>query len=140
MENVRVLIVDDLPQVRQELSTVLRLAASAAKVQIVIIDEAQDGKEAIEKTQSLHPDVVLIDLEMPRLDGYEATRRIKSLQPAPRVVVLSAHAGPAERKRAREAGADNFVVKGASYRILLNAILGKDRTSNSFDLEKGEKS
>ncbi len=140
MENVRVLIVDDLPQVRQELSTVLKLAASAANVQIMIIDEALDGKEAIEKTQLLHPDVVLMDLEMPRLDGYEATRQIKSLQPAPRVVALSAHTEPAARKRAREAGADSFVVKGASYQTLLNAILGRDGSPNSFDRQKGEES
>jgi two-component system, chemotaxis family, protein-glutamate methylesterase/glutaminase len=88
MENTRVLIVDDLPQVRQELVDILKLSARVIKARIEVIGEAQNGKEAVEKTLSLHPDVVLMDLEMPILDGYEATRRIKSHQPAPRVIRL----------------------------------------------------
>ena len=63
----------------------------------------------------LSPEVVVMDLEMPGMDGYEATRRIKARHPAPRVVILSVHAGPEKRERARMAGADGFVVKGANY-------------------------
>jgi DNA-binding NarL/FixJ family response regulator len=58
------------------------------------------------------------------MDGYKATRRIKQRQGAPRVVILSVHNGSDERERARAAGADAFVVKGADYQVLINAILG----------------
>jgi CheY-like chemotaxis protein len=77
--------------------------------------------------------VVLMDLEMPILDGYEATRRIKTEQPTLRVIILSVHAGLEEVQRARASGADNFVVKGSDYQLLLNAILATDGSPNVFD-------
>jgi len=123
MESIRVLIVDDLPQVRQGLSIVLQLAAKRARSKIEIIGEAQNGSEAVQLARALHPDVILMDLEMPVLDGYEATRLIKAEQPAPRVIILSIHATPQEQQRARDAGADGFIAKGASYDVLLHAIL-----------------
>lgn len=123
---IRILIVDDNPQVRQDLATILNLAGSNAGLHIKIVGQAGNGNEGSELSRALQPDVVLMDLEMPFLDGYEATRRIKAQCPAPRVVILSVHAGAGEEGRARAAGADAFVVKGASYQILLNAILGRD--------------
>jgi len=131
---LRVLIVDDMPQVRQELRGLLQLSG-----ELEVVGEAANGLEAITQAEALRPDVVVMDLEMPVMDGYEATRQIKSYQPAPLVVILSVHAGPGERERAREAGADGFVVKGASYQILLNAILARGGSTHSFDPEKGEK-
>jgi DNA-binding NarL/FixJ family response regulator len=74
----------------------------------------------------LAPDVIVMDLEMPGMDGYEATRRIKQRQPALRVVILSVHAGPLEQESARAAGAEAFVMKGANYEVLVNAILGRN--------------
>ncbi len=130
MKNIRVLIVDDSPQVRQGLAIVLTLAARSTRPTIEVIGEAQNGGEAVERARVLHPDVILMDLEMPALNGYEATRRIKAEQPAPRVIILSIHTSPEEQLRARAAGADGFVVKGgASYQILLDAILGRDGTA-----------
>jgi DNA-binding NarL/FixJ family response regulator len=126
MENIRVLIVDDLPQVRKELATVLKLAANATKARIEFVGEAQDGKEAVEKTTSLHPDVVLMDLEMPVLNGFEATRKIKSFWPATRVIILSIHDEAEQQERARIAGADDFIAKSANYKDLLNAILERE--------------
>ena len=108
-------------------------------MRIEIAGEAGDGSEGIAFAQALQPDVVLMDLEMPVLDGFEAARRIKAGASAPRVVILSVHDGPGERERARAAGADAFVVKGASYQTLWNAILGKDGETNPFDFKKGEK-
>jgi DNA-binding NarL/FixJ family response regulator len=134
MTGKRVLIVDDNAKVRQELHTVLALTG-----EVEVVGEAKDGWEAIRQTEALQPDVVVMDLEMPVMDGYEATRRIKIQQPAPRVIILSIHAGAGEEGRARPVGADAFVVKGTNYQTLLNAILGKDGSSNSFDPQKGEK-
>jgi DNA-binding NarL/FixJ family response regulator len=129
---VRILLVDDAARVRHELGELLELTGM-----VQVIGEAGDGLEAVRLAAELSPEVIVMDLEMPGLDGFEAARRIKAQPSAPRVVVLTVHAGIAEQD-ARAAGADSFVVKGASYQILLNAILGKDGPTNSF--EKGETS
>jgi DNA-binding NarL/FixJ family response regulator len=125
---VRVLLVDDMPQVLQDLHQLLELIGL-----IEIIAEAREGAEAVRLAAELAPDAILMDLEMPGMDGYEATRRIKARQPAPRVVILSVHAGPRERERARAAGADGFVMKGADYEVLVDAILGKNGWSDPFE-------
>ena len=113
----RVLIVDDSPQVRQELRTLLTLAG-----EIEIVGEAADGLEAIRLTEALQPEVVLMDLEMPVLDGYEAARQIKSRWPACRVVALTVHGYEAARQKASQAGVDVFLVKGVSVETLVQAI------------------
>jgi two-component system response regulator DegU len=118
---VRVLLVDDMPQVRHDLRQLLELTG-----QIEIIAEARDGAQAVRLAAELAPDVIVMDLEMPNMDGYEATRRIKQRQPALRVVILSVHAGQLEQERARAAGAEAFVMKGANYEVLVNAILGRN--------------
>lgn len=131
--NVRVLIADDNPQVIHDLRQLLELTGA-----VEVVGEAEGGRDAVRLTTDLSPDVVILDLEMPDMDGYEATGRIKTNQSNVRVVILSVHAGSSEVERARSAGADDFVVKGAGYQILLNAILGTDGSTCSF--EKGEKS
>ena len=113
----RVLIADDNPQVRQELRTLLPLAAD-----IQIVGEAADGREAIRLAQALQPDVVLMDLEMPVLDGYEATRQIKAGSPSCRVVALTVHGYDAARQKASQSGVDVFLVKGVSVETLVQAI------------------
>jgi DNA-binding NarL/FixJ family response regulator len=129
---VRVLLVDDAVQVRRELRQLLELSGM-----VQIVGEAGDGLEAVHLAAELAPDVVIMDLEMPNLGGYEATRQIKARWPASRLVILSVHAEPVQKEHARTAGADGFIVKGASYQTLLNTILGTDGDSNSF--ENGEK-
>lgn len=122
----RVLLVDDTPQVRQDLRLMLALPG-----EMVIVGEAANGQEAIRLVQALAPDVVVMDLEMPVMDGYEATRVIKSRLPAPRVVILSIHAGPAEQEKAKSAGADAFIAKGARVEQLAGAILGTQETGRA---------
>ena len=117
MTRRRVLIADDNPQVRQELSTLLPLAGD-----IEIVGEAADGWEAIRLAQALQPEVVLMDLEMPVLDGYEATRQIKASLPSCRVVALTVHGYDAARQKASQSGVDVFLVKGVSVETLLQAI------------------
>ena len=118
---LRVLIVDDNPQVLRDLRQLLELTGG-----IEIVGEAGNGLEAVRLAGACCPDAVVMDLEMPGLDGYAATRLIKTLQPAPRVIILSIHAGREELERARAAGADAFVLKGEPYEILVNAILGRN--------------
>ena len=113
----RVLIVDDSPQVRRELRTLLPLAGD-----IEIVGEAADGREAIRLAEALQPEVVLMDLEMPVLDGYEATRRIKAGFPSCRVVALTVHGYETARQKAMQAGVDLFMVKGAALESLVAAI------------------
>jgi DNA-binding NarL/FixJ family response regulator len=117
MTDIRVLIVDDVERVRQDLSTFLSLSGD-----IEIVGEACNGLEAIRQAEALHPQVILMDLEMPVMDGYEAARQIKVLQPASRVIALTIHGGEAERQQALQAGADDFVLKGASLEALLRSI------------------
>ena len=114
---IRVLIVDDVERVRQDLRTFLTLSGDIENV-----GEASNGLEAIRLVEALYPQVVLMDLEMPILDGYEAARQIKVLQPACRVIALTIHAGEAERQRAFETGVDDFIVKGAPLETLMEAI------------------
>ncbi|MBN1659349.1 MAG: response regulator transcription factor [Anaerolineae bacterium] len=118
----RVLIVDDSPQVRQELRTLLPLAGD-----IEIVGVAADGQEAVHMAKALHPEVILMDLEMPVLDGYEATRQIKAGVASCRVVALTVHGYEAARQQAMEAGADLFLVKGARLESLVQAICDRGR-------------
>lgn len=117
---VRLLIADDVARVLQDLRRLLQLTGG-----IEIVGEAQDGQAAVRLAEELHPDVVLMDLEMPVLDGWEATRRITQQGLAGRVVGLSVHADPDSVRRAREAGADALVPKGASLAELMSAITGR---------------
>ena len=118
---VRVLIVDDTPQVRRDLHQFLDLAGD-----FEVIAEAVDGQEAVHMATALTPDVIVMDLEMSGMDGLEATRQIKERGLASRVVILSMHADPENVARARFVGADEFIVKGTDFKILINAILGRN--------------
>jgi len=127
------LLVDDAVHVRRELGELLELSG-----RVQVVGEAGDGQEAVRLAAGLTPDVILIDLDLPLLDGCEAIRRIKHRAPAVRVVVLTIHTSTADQDRALQAGADAYVVKGASYQALLEAILNVDRPYEIFS--KGEKS
>jgi DNA-binding NarL/FixJ family response regulator len=116
-----VLIVDDTPQVRRDLHQFLDLTGD-----FEVIAEAVDGQEAVRMATALSPDVIVMDLEMPGMDGLEATRQIKERGLASRVVILSMHADPENVARARFVGADEFIVKGTDFKILINAILGRN--------------
>ena len=117
MKTKRVLIVDDVPQVRRELCTLLPLLDD-----IDIVGEAENGQRAIELAVTLRPDVILMDVEMPIVDGLAATRSIKQQCPQCRVIVLSIHNDEQTRAKARLAGADDFVDKGESISSLTQAM------------------
>ncbi|MGE5221147.1 MAG: response regulator transcription factor [Omnitrophica WOR_2 bacterium] len=121
-DNIKVLIVDDITQVRQGLVTMLRLASKNLDPKIEVTGEAQNGEEAIEQATILHPDVILMDLEMPVVDGFSAAQGIKSEHPSIWVVALTIHGDSATRMKASEAGFDAFVEKGAPKEELIQAI------------------
>jgi DNA-binding NarL/FixJ family response regulator len=117
----RLVIVDDIPQVRADLRTLLGLAAD-----IEVVGEAGTGLQALAQAVGLQPDVILMDLEMPQLNGYEATRQIKQQMPACRVIAFTVHDYQEAQEKARECGADAFVVKGAPLASLLQEIFKEE--------------
>jgi DNA-binding NarL/FixJ family response regulator len=133
-ESVRVLIVDDVPQVRQGLATMLALATKNIAPKIEVIGEARNGSEAIEQAQALHPDVILMDLEMPVLNGYIATQRIKSQHPSIGIIILTVHISPDSRQEAARAGADAFFEKSAPLNGLVRAIQDFRQVNNNKEL------
>jgi DNA-binding NarL/FixJ family response regulator len=118
----KVLIVDDSADVRQELHTLLSLAGS-----IDVVGEAADGQEAIQQLAALGSDsasacAVLLDLQMPGMNGHEAAREIKRRWPRCRLVALTVHDDAIARQKASEAGIEEFLVKGAPLQALVDAI------------------
>jgi DNA-binding NarL/FixJ family response regulator len=89
---------------------------------ILIVGEATDGLEAIEQARKLQPDLIIMDVSMPRLNGVEATRRVKTEMPWVRVIALSMHEDKQAANAMMEAGADSFVVKTAPIEVLMEAI------------------
>jgi DNA-binding NarL/FixJ family response regulator len=121
---VRVLIADDQRPARQGLKALLGQFPD-----IEVVGDAADGQAALEQAQRHHPDVILLDVHMPRMDGLEAGRRIKDRWPRVRVVILTMHA--ACREEAFAAGADVFLVKGCAPEEILRAVT-EARTSDGF--------
>jgi two-component system, NarL family, response regulator DesR len=112
-----VLIADDNGLFATALQGILDLDKS-----IRIVGHASDGEEATRLAAELSPDVVLMDLSMPRLDGFEATRRIRAHTPETAVVVLTGSLDDADAQRAKEAGAAGFVTKDRILAELVSAI------------------
>ena len=114
---IRVLICDDHAVVRQGLATFLDLQDD-----IEIAGEAADGVDAVAKAASLQPDVVLMDLVMPQLDGVEAIRRIRAADPDAKIIVLTSYADDEKIFSAIRAGASGYLMKDVSPQDLAKAI------------------
>jgi DNA-binding NarL/FixJ family response regulator len=119
---IQLFIVDDVEQVRQGLHTLLTLAAAKAGLPLEIVSEAANGKEAIALLDTACPDTILMDLEMPAMDGWTAAREIRAQYPQVRLVAITAHADAESQEAARRAGFDAVVVKGAAAAQILRAI------------------
>jgi len=120
-EGIRVLFVDDHKVMRQGLISMI-----SGNPDIHVIGEAANGREALERVRQLRPDVVVMDVSMPVMDGVEATRRIKAEFPEVRVIGLSMFKDDHIARTIREAGAEAFLSKSASTAQLLKAIYGMD--------------
>jgi DNA-binding NarL/FixJ family response regulator len=114
---IRVLVADDQALVREGLMTLLQVAAG-----IEPVAAASDGEEAVALAARHRPHVVLMDLRMPRLDGVEATRRIRAAQPDTEIVVLTTHADDESILSALQAGARGYLTKDAGIAEISRAI------------------
>jgi CheY-like chemotaxis protein len=135
---IRSLIVDDNARSRRGLRALLgtvRLDSlvvpgadtlSKARFEVEVVGEATNGQEALNQMAECLPDVVLMDVRMPEMDGVEATRRIKSRWPDVKIVVLTLYTG--NKSEALAAGADAFLVKGCTNKELFAAILNGEET------------
>ncbi len=114
---IRVLIADDHTVLRHGLRLILEGAEG-----IIVVGEAADGAAAVAQAQALRPDVVLMDVNMPRLDGVEATRRIRATLPQVRVLVLTISDKDRDLLGAVRAGARGYLLKSAESQEVLEAI------------------
>ena len=114
---IRVLVVDDHAVVREGLRAFLEL-----QHEIQVVGEAEDGEEALRKVRELHPDVILMDLVMPKLDGVGAMQRLHASQDAARVVVLTSFLDDERLLPAMQAGAAGYLLKNAEPADLTRAV------------------
>ncbi|HEX9900676.1 MAG TPA: response regulator transcription factor [Candidatus Methylomirabilis sp.] len=112
-----ILIVDDNQGVRNVLTRILQKGR-----EFRVVGEAEDGSEALELARALSPDLILMDLAMPRVNGLEATQRIKVERPGTKVIILTRYEEEAYRQAATQSGADAFVSKGTRLAELLATI------------------
>ena len=117
MGKIRVLIADDHLVVREGLEAMLH-----SNDEFEIVGQAVDGLETVRLVEELHPDVVLIDVQMPNMDGIEATRRIVQQSPTTRVVILSSFDQDEYIYKAIQAGARGYVLKDTELHALLDII------------------
>ena len=124
---MRVLIVDDHPMVREGVRRMLEPAG------VQIAGEAGTGEDALRMAAALEPDVVLLDLELPDLDGLAVLRRLKAFERPIAVLVVTMHDDPALVRRAVEGGAAGYVLKGVGRGELLSALEAVRHGGSVFD-------
>ncbi len=123
--HLRILVADDQPYIRRAVRALLESRSGWE-----VIGEASDGREAIKKTGELHPDVIVMDMFMPNLNGLEATREIHASYPEAKVLILTLHDLPDLSRAVREAGAKGLVLKSDSNLFLIPAVetIGESKT------------
>jgi DNA-binding NarL/FixJ family response regulator len=113
----RILIVDNHPALREGLKSILYILPN-----LEIIGEAADGMEALNSVDKLRPDLILMDLSMPRMDGITATREIKKKWPGTKILAFTNHNSPEYQTAALKAGADGYLLKDSSRAELIQSI------------------
>jgi len=114
---IRILVVDDHPIVRQGVAGLV-----GGQPDMSIVGQASNGREAIQQFRAHHPDVVVMDLQMPEMNGLDALMAIRDEVPEARIIMLTTYAGDAQVLRAIKAGARGYLIKSALHKELLEAI------------------
>jgi DNA-binding NarL/FixJ family response regulator len=114
---IRVLVVDDHPLIREGIAALM-----STRTDFKLVAEASNGRQAIEHFRTHHPDVTLMDLQMPDMDGVDATIAIRSEFPKARIIVLTTYAGDVLAQRALKAGAQAYLLKNDVRKDLLDRI------------------
>lgn len=114
---IKIIVADDHQLFREGL---VNLLFSAPKIEVIA--QAENGLETIEKAKHFKPDVVLIDIAMPKMNGIEATRKLKKEMPEVKIIAVSMHSDKQYVKGILEAGADGYLLKNCTYRQLTDAI------------------
>jgi len=114
---IRLMIVDDHPVIRRGMASLIE-----GQSDMELVGEAEDGAQALELFRTLRPDVTLMDLQMPRMNGVDAILAIRSEFPNARIVVLTTYAGDAQAMRALKAGAVGYLLKGTARKDLLDTV------------------
>ena len=125
---IRVLVADDHPVVRHGLCTMLEIEDD-----IVVVGRAADGEEAVAQARETHPDIILMDVQMPNVDGIEAMRRIRADDPDARVIVLTTYRDEDYIFPSLRAGARGYLLKDASREELAEAIRAVHRGESLLD-------
>jgi DNA-binding NarL/FixJ family response regulator len=125
---IRVLVADDHPVVRHGLCTMLEIEDD-----IVVVGRASDGEEAVAQARETHPDIILMDVQMPNVDGIEAMRRIRAEDPDARVIVLTTYRDEDYIFPSLRAGAQGYLLKDASREELAAAIRAVHRGESLLD-------
>jgi DNA-binding NarL/FixJ family response regulator len=114
---IRILVVDDHNVVRQGIAALI-----ATETDMQSVGEAANGREALQLFRALKPDIVLMDLQMPEMNGLDALIAIRAEAPEARIIVLTTYSGDAQVLRALKAGARGYLLKNAAYKEMLEAI------------------
>jgi DNA-binding NarL/FixJ family response regulator len=119
---IRTVLADDHQIVREGLRALLEMAPSAAERPIDVVGEASDGAAALARCEELRPEVIVLDLSLPKLSGMEVAKALRRSPNPPAVVVLSMHISPEHLRQAQELGVSAYVVKGTGVSELASAI------------------
>lgn len=130
MKRIRILLADDHRLLRMGLATLISFHPD-----LEVVGEAADGEEAVRRAQALEPDVIVMDLMMPKVDGAEATRRIHKLLPKTRILILTTFGTSAELANAMRAGASGALVKDTANDALIESIRAVARGETTLSPE-----
>ena len=134
---IRILVADDHPVVREGVAALV-----GGQPDMRVVGEASNGREAIQQFRAHHPDVVLMDLQMPEMNGLDALLAIRDETPEARIIMLTTYAGDAQVLRAIKAGARGYLLKSSLYEELLGTIravhAGKRAVSAEASFELAE--
>jgi DNA-binding NarL/FixJ family response regulator len=129
-KKIRVLVVEDHPVVREGIRSVFEDSA-----RLTVVGEAGTGAEALEKARKLLPDVMVVDIELPGMDGLEVTEMLRRELPSIRVILLSMHEGAGFIERATRSGACGYLLKQTPLQELVRAVVSMGSGGKDWDLE-----